>query len=131
TATTALARIAGELHSGQFASAILPLMSREGAQHLAVSAIHGDGATLPMTGKIFLFGPGDLENTPALESVRAFPGTARDMHLGTFLAAGQGRQGSWLAAGAPTELENTGSVRLFHLSAPAGFYPARRGKGVH
>ena len=121
TATDYLARIDGEPHSGQFASALLARTDKNGNQRLAVSAVHADGATLPMTGKVYLFSSMDLETPAAIGSVKAIPANARDMHLGTFLAAGEGKWGEWLAAGAPTDLENTGSVRLFYLNeAPAG-----------
>jgi hypothetical protein len=42
-------------------------------------------------------------------------GKARDMHLGTFLAFIE--DGRWIAAGAPTEKDNTGVVHFFDLSA--------------
>ena len=118
TATDYLARIDGEPNSGQFASAILARTDKNGNPLLAVSAVHADGATLPMTGKIYLFSAMDLETPAAIGSVKAIPATARDLHLGTFLAAGKGKWGNWLAAGAPTELDNTGSVRLFNLNEP-------------
>ncbi len=119
TATDYLARIDGEPNSGQFASAILARTDKNGNRLLAVSAVHADGATLPMTGKIYLFSAMDLETPAAIGSVKAIPATARDLHLGTFLAAGKGKWGNWLAAGAPTELDNTGSVRLFNLNDPS------------
>ena len=109
-----LAKIDGEPNCGRFGSAILPLQDiGDGAPGLAVSAVHADGNPWPVTGKIFLFsltpGASGAVATPA----RAFPGEARDMHLGTFLAQVAG--GRKLAAGAPTENANTGSVRLFDL----------------
>ncbi len=109
-----LARIDGELNSGQFAATILPMKDVDGCglPDLAVSAIHGDGPQWPMTGKIFLFSGRNLPSGAAVTSAKTMPGSARDMHLGSFLAL---IDGEWLAAGAPTEKANTGRVRLFNL----------------
>ena len=109
-----LVKIDGEPNCGRFGSAILPLPDiGDGTPGLAVSAVHADGNHWPMTGKISLFslttGAAGAIVTPA----KAFPGEARDMHLGTFLAQAAG--GRKLAAGAPTENANTGAVRLFDL----------------
>ncbi|MEW6441693.1 MAG: FG-GAP-like repeat-containing protein [bacterium] len=110
-----LARIDGEPAFGRFASAILPLPDIDGdaVPDLAVSAVHADGARWPVTGKICLFSGADLTSGPSVAAARAIPGKARDMHLGAFLAHVRG--GEWLAAGAPTEDGNTGSVRLYRL----------------
>jgi hypothetical protein len=112
-----LARIDGELNSGQFGSTIVPVKDGNGSNMLAVSALHADGSPWPMTGKIFLFSAGDLTAGTSVASVRALAGQAKDMHLGTFLAPVEGRWGTWLAAGAPTENAYTGSTRLFGLSS--------------
>jgi hypothetical protein len=69
-----------------------------------------------MTGKLFLFSRDDIRLGTPVSSVKSIPGTARDMHLGTSLAQVQGRWGTLLAAGAPTEDVNTGRVRLFELT---------------
>jgi hypothetical protein len=50
-----------------------------------------------------------------VESAKVVSGNARDMHLGTFLAVVT--EGKWLAAGAPTESANKGSVRLYDLAS--------------
>lgn len=112
-----LATIDGKEKSGQFASAILPLGDVNGDHipDLAVSAEHADGNPWTMTGKIFIFDGSTLTEEPA-ETIRAIPGEARDMHLGSFLAL---VDGNWLAAGARTEKANTGSVRLYDLAQPA------------
>ena len=109
-----LARIDGELNSGQFASAILPVKDVDGCgkPDLVVSAVHGDGTSRPMTGKIFFFSGRDMALSTTVASAKIIPGTARDMHLGSSLALVGGH---WLAAGAPTEKANTGRVRLFNL----------------
>jgi hypothetical protein len=113
-----LARIDGELNSGQFASAILPVkdMNGCGSPDLVVSAVHADGTGWPMTGKLFFFSGRDLTRGATVDWAKVIPGTERDMHLGSFLAP-FGEQ--WLAAGAPTEKTNTGRVRLFDLSSVA------------
>jgi hypothetical protein len=112
-----LARIDGEPNGGQFGSTMVPVKDGNGSNMLAVSALHADGSPWPMTGKIFLFSAGDLTAGTSVASVRALAGQAKDMHLGTFLAPVEGRWGTWLAAGAPTENANTGSTRLFGLSS--------------
>ena len=111
-----LARVDGELNSGQFASKVASLRDASGNNILAVSAVHADGNPWLMTGKIFLFSGNDLTTGTPLASVSAIPGESKDMHLGTFVAAVAGKWGKWLAAGAPTDDTNTGSVRLFGLS---------------
>lgn len=110
-----LAKIDGEANYGSFASAILPLgdMDGDGTPDLAVSAVHADGNPWPMTGKIYLFSGATLTAGATTATAGAIPGTARDMHLGTFLAlVGNGKV---LAAGSPSERANTGAVRLFNL----------------
>ncbi len=109
-----IARIDGELNSGQFAWAILPVKDVDGCglPDLVVSAVHGDGIPWPMTGKLFLFSGRDLTSEANVTLAKVMPGRARDMHLGSFLALIDGK---WLAAGAPTEKINTGRVRLFDL----------------
>jgi hypothetical protein len=116
-----LARIDGELNSGQFGSAILPVKDSDGCgkPDLVVSAIHGDGTGRPMTGKVFFFSGLNLSTTTSVTTAKVIPGTARDMHLGYSLALVDEQ---WLAAGAPTEKNNTGAVRLFRLSLIAGNY---------
>jgi hypothetical protein len=110
-----LARIDGEPKAGRFGSAILPLkdIDGDGAPDLAVSAVHADGDSHLMTGKIFLFSGQTLTAGATVATARAIPGDARDMHLGTFLALVA--QGDRLAAGAPTERDNTGRVRFYDL----------------
>ncbi len=112
-----LARIDGELNSGQFASTITAVKNVTGSSMLAVSAVHADGSPWLMTGKIFLFSGGDLISGTPLDAVSAIPGEARDMHLGKFVATVAGKWGRWLVAGAPTEDNNAGSVRIFGLSS--------------
>ncbi len=115
TDVASLATIDGEPNGGRFGSVLLPLadVNGDGLQDLAVSAPHADGSPWPMTGKIFLFSGSSLTAGATVASARAFPGTARNMHLGSFLAlVGKGTR---LAAGAPTEHSNTGTVRLFNL----------------
>ena len=109
-----LARIDGEPNCGRFASVILPVgdVDGDGVPDLAVSAVHGDGA-FPMTGKIFLFSGSALTSGAGVASARTILGDFRDLHLGNFLALAGG--GAQLAAGAPTDRANTGSVRLFNL----------------
>lgn len=114
--TVLLASVDGEPNSGQFATALLPAKDIRGDNILAVSAAHADGSPWPMTGKLFLFSGTDVQQGTPVGSVKSIPGNARDMHLGTFLAQVQGRRGTLLAAGAPTEDTNTGRVRLFELS---------------
>jgi hypothetical protein len=114
-----LIRIDGEPNCGQFATAILPLgdVDGDGAPELAVSAVHADGEPWAMTGKIFIFSGSTLTDAgTTVDSARSIAGDARDMHLGTFLA--MVGDGSWLAAGAPTEKANTGRVRLYDLAPP-------------
>ena len=113
-----LIRIDGEPNCGQFATAILPLgdVDGDGAPELAVSAVHADGEPWAMTGKIFIFSGSTLTAETTVDSARSIAGEARDMHLGTFLA--MVGNGSWLAAGAPTEKANTGRVRLYDLAPP-------------
>ncbi len=110
-----LARIDGEPNCGRFASVILPLgdIDGDGIPDLAVSAVHGDGDPWPMTGKIFLFSGSTLTNGATVASARVILGDARDMKLGSFLALVA--QGKKLAAGAPTENANAGTVRFFDL----------------
>jgi hypothetical protein len=112
-----LARIDGELNSGQFGSAIATVRDGSDSSRLVVSAVHADGSPWLMTGKIFLFSANDLKAGTPVGSVTAFPGQSKDMHLGTFLAPVAGQWGEWLAAGAPTEKANTGGTRLFELSS--------------
>ncbi len=111
-----LIRIDGEPNCGQFATAILPLVDDDGTPELAVSAVHADGEPWAMTGKIFIFSGSTLTAETTVDSARSIAGDARDMHLGTFLA--MVGNGSWLAAGAPTEKANTGRVRLYDLAPP-------------
>lgn len=110
-----LAKIDGEPNSGRFASTILPVGDQDGdgVPDLAASAVHADGNPWPVTGKIFLFSGGTLTSTAAVATARAFPGDARDMHLGSFLALVA--RGTRLAAGAPMENANMGKVRLYNL----------------
>lgn len=112
-----LARIDGKEKCGQFASAILPMgdVDDDGIPDLAVSAIHGNGNPWAMTGKVFLFSGSSLMEGATAETAKVIPGEARDMHLGTFLALVT--KGKWLAAGAPTEGPNIGSVRLYDLNS--------------
>ncbi len=127
-----LTTIDGEPNGGQFASAILPLRRVDGnlTPDLAVSAVHADGNSWLMTGRIFVFSGSTLiaAETTA-DSARSIAGEARDMHLGTFLA--MVGDGSWLAAGAPTEKANTGRVWLYDLydSAPPESNDKRELKG--
>jgi hypothetical protein len=109
-----LAKIDGEPNGGRFGSVLLPLRdSSGGISGLAVSAVHADGNPWPMTGKLFLFSGSTLTAGATAASAQAIPGSARDMHLGSFMAlVGNGAR---LAAGAPTENLNTGAVRLFNL----------------
>jgi len=110
-----LAKIDGEPNGGRFGSGLLVLgdISGDGTPDLAVSAVHADGNPWPMTGKIFLFSGSTLTAGATVASAQAIPGSARDMHLGSFMAlVGNGAR---LAAGAPTENANTGAVRLFDL----------------
>jgi hypothetical protein len=110
-----LAKIDGEPTCGRFGSAIQLIedADNDGVPDLAVSAVHADGPSWPMTGKIFLFSGATLTAGATLSTARNIPGQARDMHLGSFLAQVAG--GRQLAAGAPTEDANTGKVRLFNL----------------
>jgi hypothetical protein len=107
-------KVDGESNCGRFGSAILPLGDLGGGTRgLAVSAVHADGNPFPMTGKIFLFSLTTEGAGVTVTPAKAFPGEARDMHLGSFLAlAGNGER---LVAGAPGENANTGRVRLFDL----------------
>lgn len=107
-----LAVIDGELNSGQFAATVVSAKDASSNSILAVSATHADGSHWLMTGKIFLFGPD-------LTAVKTMSGEGRDMHLGSSLTVAQRRWGALLAAGAPTEMINTGGVRLYDLNAPA------------
>ena len=81
---------------------------------LAVSAVHADGNSWPMTGRIFVFSGETLSGGPTVSDAKTIMGSARDMHLGTFLALIE--DGRWIAAGAPTENDNTGVVHFFDLS---------------
>ena len=112
-----LATIDGKEKCGQFASAILPMgdVDGDGIPDLAVSAVHGDGNPWAMTGKIFIFKGSSLIEGATVETAKAIPGKARDMHLGAFLALVT--KGTRLAAGAPTEGANIGSVRLYDLAS--------------
>jgi hypothetical protein len=121
--------IDGEPNSGQFGSAILATKSTRGEDYVLVSAVHENSVKqkssvktagtfpLPMTGKIYLIGKSDLNAGTPAGSLPVLPGTARDMHFGSFLALAEGRWGKWLAAGAPTENKNAGRVRLFDINA--------------
>jgi len=111
-----LATIDGKEQCGQFAAAILPMtdMDDDGIPELAVSAIHGDAPPWSMTGKIFLFSGSSLTEGATVETAKVLSGNAKDMHLGTFLAAVTA--GKWIAAGAPTENGNVGGVRLYELA---------------
>jgi hypothetical protein len=96
-----LAKIDGEPNSGRFGSVLLPLgdINGDGIPDLAVSGVHADGSPWPMTGKIFLFSGSTLTSGATVASAQAIPGTARDMHLGSFMAlVGKGTR---LAAGGP------------------------------
>jgi len=109
--------IDGEPDSGHFAAAILPVGPADGGiiPDLAVSAVHADGNSWLMTGRIYVFSGETLSGGPSVSDAKTIMGNARDMHLGAFLAVvGDGR---WLAAGAPTEKDNTGVVHFFDLSA--------------
>ena len=112
-----LATIDGKEQCGQFASAVLPIddVDGDGTPDLAVSAVHGDGNPWAMTGKIFIFSGSSLITGATVETAKVIPGKARDMHLGAFLALVT--KGKWLAAGAPTEGANIGSVRLYELAS--------------
>jgi hypothetical protein len=112
-----LARIDGELNSGQFASKVASVRDASGNNILAVSAVHADGSPWLMTGKIFLFSGSDLTSGTPVGAVSAIPGESKDMHLGTFVKTVAGKWGKWLVAGAPTEDTNAGTVRLFGLSS--------------
>ena len=110
-----LAKIDGEPNGGLFASAVLPIADADGdgIPDLMVSAILADGNPWPVTGKIFFFSGSMLTAGATVVSARAVLGEAPNMHLGTFLASVA--KGDRLAAGAPTENDNTGRVRLFDL----------------
>ena len=110
-----LAKIDGEPQGGRFGSVIQLIGDAQSgsAPDVAVSAVHADGVSWPMTGKILLFSGLALTDGIDISSARSIPGEARDMHLGSFLAPVAG--GRQLAAGAPTEDANTGKVRLFGL----------------
>ncbi len=112
-----LATIDGKEKCGQFASAILPIddVDGDGIPELAVSAVHGDGNPWAMTGKIFIFSGSSLIDGATVETAKTIQGKAQDMHLGTFLALVT--KGTRLAAGAPTEGANIGSVRLYKLAS--------------
>jgi hypothetical protein len=88
-------------------------IDRDGIPEVAVSAEHADGNIWLMTGKVFIFSGKGLVKGATVASATPIPGDARDMHLGAFLASA--KKGRQLIAGAPTELVNTGSVRLFRL----------------
>ena len=111
-----LATIDGEPNSGHFAAAILPVgqVDDDIIPDLAVSAVHADGNSWPMTGRIFVFSGETLSGGPTVSDAKTIMGSARDMHLGTFLALIE--DGRWIAAGAPTENDNTGVVHFFDLS---------------
>jgi len=123
-----IARIDGEPNGGQFGSAILPVadIDGNGTPGLAVSAVHGDGNTWPMTGKIFLVDGSKLGVGVTLASAAVFPGESRDMHQGAFLALIEERM--WLVAGAPTDKANTGSVRIFDLNGNSRAKAAKKTK---
>ena len=109
--------IDGAPDSGHFAAAILPVGPADGGivPDLAVSAVHADGNSWLMTGRIYVFSGESLSGGPSVSEAKTILGNARNMHLGAFLAVvGDGR---WLAAGAPTEKDNTGVVHFFDLSA--------------
>jgi len=110
-----LAKIDGEPNSGCFGSAILPVgdMDGDGVPDLAVSAVHADGAPWLMTGKIYLFSGATLTAGATVATAGAIPGTARDMHLGTFLALIA--DGKLLAAGSPSERANIGEIGRAHV----------------
>ncbi|RJR38311.1 MAG: hypothetical protein C4567_12855 [Deltaproteobacteria bacterium] len=110
-----LAKIDGEANAGRFGSVLLPVgdMDGDGVPDLAVSAVHADGNPWLMTGKIFLFSGAALTAGATVATSVAISGDARDMHLGNFLALVD--SGKLLAAGAPSERANTGTVRLFSL----------------
>jgi len=111
-----MATIDGNEQCGQFAAAILPVddLDDDGIPELAVSTIHGDAAPWGMTGKIFFFIGSSLLEGATVQTAKVLSGNARDMHLGTFLASVRG--GKWIAAGAPTDSGNVGSVRLYELA---------------
>ena len=111
-----LTKIDGVPNSGHFASAILPVEQVDGdlPPVLAVSAVHADGKPWLMTGNIFVFNGETLSGEPAVADAKTIMGKARDMHLGSFLSLVKG--GKWIAAGAPTENDNTGVVHFFDLS---------------
>ena len=111
-----LTTIDGEPNSGHFAAAILPVgqVDDDIIPDLAVSAVHADGNSWLMTGRIFVFSGETLSSEPSVSDAKTIMGDARDMHLGTFLALI--KDGRWIAAGAPTENDNTGVVRFFDLS---------------
>ncbi len=123
-----LAVIDGEPGSRQFGSTILPIKDGMNRDYVLVSAVHADSVstqersrhnsetTLPMTGRIYLMSSSDLNAETPVSSLLAFPGVAKDMHLGFFLTVAEGIWGKWLAAGAPTENRNIGRVRLFDLN---------------
>ena len=111
-----LTTIDGEPNSGHFAAAILPVgqVDDDIIPDLAVSAVHADGNSWLMTGRIFVFSGETLSSGPSVSEAKTIMGDSRDMHLGTFLALI--KDGRWIAAGAPTENDNTGVVRFFDLS---------------
>jgi hypothetical protein len=111
-----LATIDGEPNSGHFAAAILPVgqVDADIIPDLAVSAVHADGNSWLMTGRIYVFSGETLSGGPSVSDAKTIMGNARDMHLGTFLALIE--DGKWIAAGAPTENDNTGGVHFFDLS---------------
>ncbi len=115
TSLDILSRIDGSPDCGQFAAAVSPIgdVDKDGVADLAASAVHADGDPWPMTGSIYLFSGARLAQGASLQDGRVLPGEAKDMHFGTFLALFGG--GRWLAAGAPTEMNNAGRVYLIDL----------------
>ncbi len=111
-----LAKVDGEPLCGLFGSVIQPVgdLDGDGIKEVAVSAVHADG-DWPMTGAVYIFSGSDLASTEtSIASAMKIPGKARDMHLGEFLAPLL--DGTLLAAGAPTERRNTGTVRILKLN---------------
>lgn len=108
--------IDGEPNCGQFGSAILPVGDSDGddVPDVAVSAVHADGNLWLMTGKIYLISGAEL-GQGNLSVAKKIEGKAKDMHLGASLALIE--DGKTIAAGAPTENDNTGVVHIFNVGA--------------